>query len=227
MSRPTVIFPGVPTSGGGGGTSDQKLNYGDGTEIGSSGKVSQGSTPDEIVMRIDSGQAAPSGGIDSMVGGMIWDIGDTITGPVCLEFDWVSKQSLTNVVIAILRADSEPTSLADIDGNTSTRFLQLRVSAAGGVSTFVKRGNANLATTNNENKSSSVSAAFQVGIDEKGIGGAMSRHYYTASGTTIRSDVNSTDVSSGTVYVAMLFSTAGTAGSDLDIKARLRGGMPC
>ncbi len=178
-------------------------------------------------MRIDSGQAAPSGGIDSMVGGMIWDIGDTITGPACLEFDWVTKQNLTNVVIAILRADSKPTSLADIDGNTSTRFLQLRVSNAGGVSTFVKRGNANLATTNNENKSSSVSAAFQVGIDEKGVGGAMSRHYYTASGTTIRSDVNPTEVSSGTVYVAMLFSTAGTAGSDLDIKARLRGGMPC
>ena len=227
--RPTIIFPGVSSTATGGGGDDQKLNYSDGTELtDTSGKITQGTTADEIVMRIDSGQAAASGGVDGMVGGMIWDVGSTITGPACLEFDWVAMPSLINVCVVILRAASKPTSLADIDGNTSSRILQLRVSGAGGVSTFIKRGNANLATTNAENKSSSVSAAFQVGIDEKGIGGAISRHNFSSgTGTQIRSDVNNTEITSGTVYVALLFSAAGTAGSNLDIKARLRGGMPC
>jgi hypothetical protein len=228
MGRPTVIFPGVSTSGGGGGTSSQKLLYGDGTELSdTSSKVSQGSTADEIVMRIDSGQAAGSGGVDGMVGGMVWDIGSTITGPACLEFDWVAMPSLINVCVVILRAASKPASLADIDGNTSSRILQLRVSGAGGVSTFIKRGNAALATTNSENKTSSVSAAFQVAIDEKGIGGALSRHTFSSgTGTQIRTDSNNTEITSGTVYVALLFSAAGTASGNLDVKARLRGGMP-
>jgi len=232
MSRPNVIFPGATTTGGGGGGAgggdDQKLNYGDGTEIETSGKVSQGSTADEIVMRIDSGQAAGSGGVDGMIGGMVWDLGSDITGPICLQFTWVSKQNLTNVCVVVLRAASAPTSLADIDGNTSTRILQLRVSNAGGVSTYIKRGNANLATTNSENKSSSTGATFQAAIDAKGIGGCVSRHHYTSGvNTTIRTDANDTQVTSGNIYAAMLFSAAGTISSDLDIKAKLRGGMPC
>jgi len=180
------------------------------------------------VMRIDSGQAAGSGGVDGMIGGMVWDLGSDITGPICLQFTWVAKQNLTNVCVVVLRATSAPTSLADIDGNTSTRILQLRTSNAGGVSTYIKRGNANLATTNSENKSSSTGATFQAAIDAKGIGGCVSRHHYTSGvNTTIRTDANDTQVTSGNVYAAMLFSAAGTIGSDLDIKAKLRGGMPC
>ncbi len=80
MSRPNVIFPGATTTGGGGGGAgggdDQKLNYGDGTELSdTTNKISQGSTADEIVMRIDSGQAAGSGGVDGMIGGMVWGSG--------------------------------------------------------------------------------------------------------------------------------------------------------
>ena len=231
MSRPNVIFPGATTTGGGGGGGDdsQRLLYGDGTELSdTTNKISQGSTADEIVMRIDSGQAAGSGGVDGMIGGMVWDLGSDITGPICLQFTWVSKQNLTNVCVVVLRATSAPTSLADIDGNTSTRILQLRTSNAGGVSTYIKRGNANLATTNSENKSSSTGATFQAAIDAKGIGGCVSRHHYTSGvNTTIRTDANDTQVTSGNAYAAMLFSAAGTIGSDLDIKAKLRGGMPC
>ena len=227
MIRPSLVYPGATTTAAGGGSSDQKLNFGDGTELSdTSGKVTQGSTADEIVMRLDDGQVAGTGGIDGMVGGIVWDLGSDITGGVSLNLTWVTKQDLTNVVVAVLRASSAPTSLADIDGNTSTRFLQLRTSAASGVSTYLNSGSGNLATVNNENKASSESVAFYVAIDSKGIGGMVSRHYYTASGVTARSNTTNTSVSSGNVYVALCFSAAGTVSGDTDIKAKLRGGMP-
>ena len=56
MSRPTVIFPGATTTGGGGGGAgagdDQRLNYGDGTEIETSGKVRFEDAPGERGTRV-------------------------------------------------------------------------------------------------------------------------------------------------------------------------------
>ena len=228
MIRPSLVYPGATTTGGGGGdASSQALNFGDGTELSdTSGKVSQGSTADEIVMRLDDGQVAGTGGIDGMVGGIVWDLGSDITGGVSLNLTWVAKQNITNVVIAVLRASSAPTSLADIDGNSSTRFLQLRTTTSGGVSTYLNSGSGNLATVANENKASSESVTFYVAVDSKGTGGMMSRHYYTASGVTVRSNNTTTSSTSGNIYVAMCFSAAATISGDVDIKAKLRGGMP-
>ena len=226
MARPTLIYPGTTTTGSG-GSSSQALNYGDGTELSdTSGKVTQGATADTIVMRLDDGQVAGTGGIDGMVGGMVWDLGGSITGGVSLNLTWVAKQNITNVVIAVLRASSAPTSLADIDGNSSTRFLQLRTTTSGGVSTYLNSGSGNLATVANENKASSESVTFYVAVDSKGTGGMMSRHYYTASGVTVRSNNTTTSATSGNIYVAMCFSAAATISGDVDIKVKLRGGMP-
>ena len=214
-------------SGGGGATPDQKLRPVNGTEIGTSGKVTAGASDDEIVMRIDDDQAAGVGGIDGMIGGIFWDLGSTIKGPVCVDFEWVQKVNLTNVVIVVMRRDSAPTSLADID-SASTRWLQIRTSNAGGVSTFLGLGTGNLGNVNNENKATSVSIAFQVAIDEKGLGPSMCRHYFTAQGTQGRTNGTTTNQATGKIYIAALFSKSGSAAQDgdADIKIKLAGGMP-
>lgn len=208
-----------------GGSADQYLRPSAGTEIESSGKITTGASPEEIVMRIDSGQGAGSGGIDGMIGAMYWSLGSSLTGPVCIDFDWVQKINLSNVVIALYRSASAPTSLADVDG-ASSHFLQIRVSGAGGVSTFLKTGTSSLATTNAENKASSVSIAYQCAVDEKGLGPTLSRHYFTATGTQGRTLASTSNSTSGNLYVVLCFSKAGTASGDEDIKVKLRGGMP-
>ena len=94
------------------------------------------------------------------------------------------------------------------------------------VALHLNSGSGNLATVANENKATSESVTFYVAVDSKGTGGMMSRHYYTATGVTVRSNNTSTSATSGNIYVAMCFSAAATISGDVDIKVKLRGGMP-
>ena len=218
-----------PSSAGGSGGEDQVLTAAAGTEIGSSGKVTTGSSSAEIILTIDSGQAAmASGPISGAIGAVYWDQGSVVKGPCCARLEWVSKINLTNVFVVVFRAASAPTSLADIQGATAVRYLQARTSAAGGVSTFIQHNaSSNVASTNNENKASSLSIAYSVAVDDAGMGPHMSRHYYSATGTTGRTNATTTNANSGNIYIALLWGkTASSASSQEQIKLKLSGGMP-
>lgn len=216
-----------PSSAGGG--EDQVLTAAAGTEIGSSGKVTTGSSAAEIILTIDSGQAAmASGPLSGAIGAVYWDQGSVVKGPCCARIEWVSKINLTNVFVVVFRATSAPTSLADIQNASAVRYLQARISSAGGVSTFIQNNpSANVASTNNENKASSLSIAYSVAVDDAGMGPHMSRHYYSATGTTGRTNATTTNAASGNIYIAVLWGKTGSSatGEEL-IKLKLSGGMP-
>jgi len=222
MARPTVIFPGASTSGGGGGATSQYLKVSDGTELGSSGKFADGAS-DSIEMTIDSGQAAASGGIDGLIGAVYWDLGAVSNGNVNSLTEWVSggRISASHVVVAIWRSASAPTSLADIDG-ASTHFLQLFTSAAGKTSSYLKTGTASLSTSNFENYTDSVSASLTVATDGDGYGGSLTRH--DGSGTSkTRTLTTAFAQASGNFYIALLFGKAATASGTEVLKVKLQG----
>jgi len=218
-----------PPGAASGGGEDQVFTAASATELGSSGKVTTGSNAAEIVLTIDSGQAAmASGPISGAIGAAYWDLGAEIKGPCCALLEWVQLVNQTSVFVVIFRATSAPTSLADIQGATAVRFLQARTGNTGGVSTFIQNNPAaNVATTTNENKTGSQSVAYSVAVDDAGMGPHMSRHYYTAAGATGRTNSTSTTANSGNLYIALLWGKTGaSAGSQEQIKVKLSGGMP-
>ena len=215
-------------AGGGGGSSDQYLAVADGTELTTSGKVTEGAS-NVISCRIDSGQAAAvtSNGLSGLVGGMYWNLGSTITGAVNLTFEWSgSIPDRVHFCICVWRNSSAPTTLQDIE-NGDARWCQILTSNTNGVSTYLKTDGSNLAGSVAENKTSSVSVSYAVLLDPQGWGGHQSRHYYTAANTTIRSSASAQGGTTGDVFVAIAFGKVNvSAGSDQDISFKLRGGMP-
>ena len=234
MGRPNFITPGSTSSGGGGGggggVSDQYLKFGDGTEIGSSGAVSAGSG-NAINLAIADGQAAAtaSQGLSGLVGGYVFDLGSNITGAVNLTLAWADASAIPariHLCLAVWRAASAPTTLQDLE-DENCRFLQIVTNVSSGVSTYLKKEDRTLGTSNVENKSTSVSFEYCVMSDPKGFGGNMLRHYYTSSGTTIRQDSSIENESTGSLYAALCWGKLGIAASeDMTISVTLRGGMP-
>ena len=221
MSRPTLIYPGVTVSGGGAVTSEY-LRVADGTELGTSGKVSDDGT-ETIAMVIDNGQAAASGGLDGLIGAVYWDLGSTSNGNVNALVEWVTRIAATHVVVAVWRSTSAPTSLADIDG-ASAHWAQLYQNGSNRSNTFLKTGTSNIGTTNTENFVTSVSLSFTVGTDGDGYGGSLTRH--DGSGNSqVRTLPTTFAQASGNFYIALLWGKSATAGSEQVIKIKLQGEM--
>ena len=220
--------PGNSGGGGSGGSSDQYFAVSDGTELTTSGKVTEGSS-NVISCRIDDGQAAAvtSNGLSGLVGGMYWNLGSDITGAVNLTFEWSgSIPDRVHLCICVWRNSSAPTTLQDIE-NGDARWCQILTSNTSGVSTYLKADGSNLAGSVAENKTSSVSVSYAVLLDPQGWGGHQSRHYYTAANTTIRSSASAQGGTTGDVFVAIAFGKVNvSASSDQDISFKLRGGMP-
>jgi hypothetical protein len=195
----------------------------DGTELGTSGKVSDDGT-DTLALVIDSGQAAaPSGGLDGLIGAVYWDLGNVSHGNVNTLLEWVTRIAATHVVVAVWRSTSAPTSLADIDG-ASAHWAQLYQNATNRSNTFLKTGTANLGTTNTENFVTSVSLSFTVGTDGDGYGGSLTRH--DGSGNSqVRTLPTTFAQASGNFYIALLWGKSATAGSEQVIKVKLQGEM--
>ena len=221
MGRPTVIYPGVTVSGGGAVTSEY-LRVADGTELGTSGKVSDDGT-DTIAMVIDSGQAAASGGLDGLIGAVHWDLGSVSNGNVNTLLEWVTRLPATHVVVAVWRSTSAPTSLADIDG-ASAHWSQLYQNATNRSNTYLKTGTANLGTTNQENFTTSASMSTTVATDGDGYGGSLIRH--DGSGVSkSRALATAFTQASGNFYVALLWGKSATASSEEVIKVKIQGEM--
>ena len=221
MARPTVIFPGASTSGGGGATSEY-LRVADGTEIGTSGKAGDDGT-DTIALIIDSGQAAASGGLDGLIGAVYWDLGSTSQGNVNTLVEWVTRIAATHVVVAVWRSTSAPTSLADIDA-ASAHWLQLYQNGSNRSNTYLKTGTANLGTTNQENFVTSVSSSLTVATDGDGYGGSLTRH--DGSGNSQTRTLQTTFAqASGNFYIALLWGKSATASGEQVIKLKLQGEM--
>lgn len=222
MSRPTLIYPGVTVSGGGAVTSEY-LRVADGTELGTSGKALDDGT-ETIALVIDSGQAAaPSGGLDGLIGAVYWDLGAVSQGNINTLLTWVTRLSATHVVVAAWRSTSAPTSLADIDA-ASAHWSQLYQSGTNRSSTYLKTGTQNLGTTNSENFVTSVSSSLTVATDGDGYGGSLVRH--DGSGTSkVRTLATAFAQASGNFYIALLWGKSATASSEEVIKLKLQGEM--
>lgn len=222
MSRPTLIYPGVTVSGGGAVTSEY-LRVADGTELGTSGKALDDGT-ETIALVIDSGQAAaPSGGLDGLIGAVYWDLGAVSQGNINTLLTWVTRLPATHVVVAAWRSTSAPTSLADIDA-ASAHWSQLYQSGTNRSSTYLKTGTQNLGTTNSENFVTSVSSSLTVATDGDGYGGSLVRH--DGSGTSkVRTLATAFAQASGNFYVALLWGKSATASSEEVIKVKLQGEM--
>jgi hypothetical protein len=223
MARPTVIYPGVTVSGGGGGGGSEYLSFSNATEIGSSGKIADGAS-DSIELTIDSGQAAAvaSSGLAGLIGAAVWNLGAVSTGNINSLVEWVSIINKTHVCVAVWRAASAPTSLADIKA-ANTRWLQVLTQGGGtNTSTYVKTNTNNLATSNRENLASSVSVSFTVATDADGYGRALSRH--DSSGTSsVQSSSSAQAEASGDFYLALLWGKTATAAGLETIKLKLQG----
>ena len=209
------LFPPAAAAG------SEYLRFADATELGSSGAISDVST-DQIDLAIIDTQAAQSGGLDSLIGAAVWDLGATSTGNINCLVEWVALPNWTNVVIAVWRAASAPTSLADIDG-ASSHFLQLLTrSTTPSTSPFLKTGSASLGTLNSSALESSVSCSYVVGCDADGYGGAMSRH--DGAGTSKTKTLTTVFTASGNFYLALLWSKAVNAATEAEtISLKLQG----
>ena len=216
LTRPTVTYAGAPAAAAAAGS--DYLRFADATELGSSGAISDVST-DQINLAIADTQTKSTGGLDTLIGAAFWDLGSTSQGNVSCLVEWVALPNYTHVILAVWRAASAPTSLADIDG-ASTHFLQVLMNT--GTSTFLKTGTANLATLNSENRSSSVSVSYTVATDTDGYGGAVSRHD-SGGGSQSRTLSTSFAEGSGSFYLALLWSKAATATTDETISLKLQG----
>jgi len=194
----------------------------DGTEIGTSGKAGDDGT-DTIALIIDSGQAAASGGLDGLIGAVYWDLGSTSQGNVNTLVEWVTRIAATHVVVAVWRATSAPTSLADIDA-ASAHWSQLYQSATNRSSTYLKTATQNLGTTNQENFVTSVSSSLTVATDGDGYGGSLTRH--DGSGNSQTRTLQTTFAqASGNFYIALLWGKSATASGEQVIKLKLQGEM--
>ncbi len=221
MARPTVIFPGASTSGGGGATSEY-LRVADGTEIGTSGKAGDDGT-DTIALIIDSGQAAASGGLDGLIGAVYWDLGSVSNGNVNTLLEWVTRLPATHVVVAVWRSTSAPTSLADID-SANACWSQLYQNATNRSNTYLKTAAANLGATNQENFTTSASLSTTVATDGDGYGGSLIRH--DGSGVSkSRALATAFTQASGSFYLALLWGKSATASGEEVIKLKLQGEM--
>ena len=221
MSRPTLIYPGVTVSGGGAATSDY-LRVADGTELGTSGKALDDGT-ETIALVIDSGQAAASGGLDGLIGAVYWDLGSVSNGNVNTLLEWVTRLPATHVVVAVWRATSAPTSLADID-SANACWSQLYQNATNRSNTYLKTASANLGTTNTENFTTSASLSTTVATDGDGYGGSLIRH--DGSGVSkSRALATAFTQASGSFYLALLWGKSATASGEEVIKLKLQGEM--
>lgn len=226
---PTSGASGGPAPTGGGGE-DQALTFSDGTVIGSGFEA--GSSSDTIRMNVASGQAAAtaSNGLSGMIGGIWWKPTSSPLnnlGPVCLNLEWATSPVPVNwhVVVVVAKLTSDPTALSDFQDKS--KWMQVKTSGTSGVSTFVNQTTGNLATVNNENKSSSVSVQAQIPTGPKGTGGIITRHYFT-SGTTpiVRTQATYQTQATGSIYIGLLFAKAATAAGDEVLQVKLRGGLP-
>lgn len=217
----------APATGGGEG---QALTYIDGTVIGSG--ISAGSSSDTIKLDVASGQAAAvtGDGLAGMIAGIWWKPTSTPLsnlGPVCIDVTWATTPVPANwhICVVVARLTSDPSALSDFQ--VKSKWLQCKTSGVNGVSTFVNQTTGALAGTNNENKSTSVSVQAQVPTGPKGVGGIISRHYFT-SGTTpiVRTQATYQTQATGDIYIGLLFAKAAVAASDETFQVKLRGGLP-
>lgn len=220
LTRPSVTYAGAPAAAAAG---SEYLRFADATELGSSGAVSDVGS-DQINLEIADTTAAHSGGLDGSIGAVYWDLGSSSKGNINCLVEWVAPIiNKTNVCIAIWRAGSAPTSLADIDG-ASSQFLQIITrNTTPATSTYLKTGTNSLATLSAEGLTSSVSISYTVATDADGWGGALSRH---DGGGTSKTRTQSTSFAgaSGSFYLALLWSKAtASATTDETISIKLQG----
>lgn len=225
---PTTGASGGPAPSTGGGE-DQAFTFADGTAIGTGFEA--GGSADTIRLNVSSGQAAvvASNGLAGMIAGMWWkptSLELNNLGPVCLNLKWVSAiPAQWHVCVVVSRRTSDPTSLADFQ--SKSKWMQVRSSGTLGISTFVNQTTGSLVTTANENKASSVSVQMQVPTGPKGVGGIITRHYFTAGTTPIvRTNASYQTQATGDIYVGLLFAKALTASGDEQFEVELRGGLP-
>ena len=215
-----------PPGSGGGGTTTQYKTVADGTEIGSSGRVVDGSDNAINLTLPDGTSAAVAGnGLSSLFGGCWWDLGSTLKGSIQFALEWVTLPASTHVVIAVWRDTSDPTTIQDIE-DAGAHFVQILTTSTDRTSTLLKEGTAALSTVTTENKTGSERIHYSCHTDDNQVGAHSSLHEH-GSTSTDRVDSSNTVATSGSWYAALLFGAYATvSGSDKVISLKLRGGMP-
>lgn len=216
-----------PPSSGGGGASTQYLEVADGTEIGSSGRVTDAADNGiAMVLPDGTGAAVTANGLSSLYGGCWWDLGGTLKGSIQFAMEWVgSAIAQTHVVAAVWRSGSDPTSIQDIE-DAGAHYVQILTNSTTKTSTFLKEGTAPMANINNENQAGSERIHYSCHTDDNQIGAHSSLHEH-GSTSTDRVDSTNTAVTSGNWYCALLYGAqAAVSGSDKTITIKMRGGMP-
>ena len=196
------------------------LRVADATELGSSGAASDVST-DQINLEIADGTGATTD-LAALVGALVWDLGATSEGNISCLLEWVSIVNNTSVVIAVWRAGSAPTSLADIKAASAHWMQLLTRSATPTTSPYLKTGSSALGSLNSAGLEGSVSVSYTVGCDADGWGGALSRH--DGDGTSKTKTLNNVFTGSGNFFLAVVWGKAvSAAGADETISFKLQG----
>jgi len=217
LTRPSVTYAGAPAAAAAG---SEYLRFADATELGSSGAVSDVGS-DQINLEIADTTGATTD-LGALVGAVYWDLGATSEGNISCLLEWVSIVNNTSVVIAVWRAGSAPTSLADIKA-ASAHWLQLLTrSATPSTSPYLKTATAALGSLNSNALEGSVSCSYTVGCDADGWGGSLSRH--DGDGTSKTKTLTTVFTGSGNFYLALLWGKAVSAATtDETISIKLQG----
>jgi hypothetical protein len=167
--------------------------------------------------------AAGVGGLSKTEIAHVWDLG--ASPPYCSVnpvLTWVDgTPDNTHMCVAVFKAASPPTSLADIEA-ANPHWLQVRTPTGSRASTYLKTGAAALATANNENKLNSQHVSYSVSQDDEGWGGALMRHRFNDTGDKQVRNLPTTFTGAGNLYIVLLLGLIGSPGAEQTTRMKLR-----
>ena len=219
MIAPLTLFP--PAAG----ASDQYLAVSDGTEIGSSGKATDGASNQiDLVIPDTTTAVVTANGVGAMYGAVIKSLGSTLTSNYSATLEWVAGLNSSYVCVGILRATSAPTTMDDLEADST--FVQITRHASGNVSCFLKEEAQALASvaTTSDNKSGSVRIQYSVGVSDAILRRAIYQHIADTNADNV--DSTSIAAASGDWYLWIAWGTGATiSGGDKTISVKLRAGF--